>query len=123
VDESLADLGNRIKSDDLQFVLDAIVIQRQVGGSLAGLFELVAHTVRAREEFRRKVRALTTLPRTSANVLTVLPFVAAVAMTMMNATYMRPLWHTGTGHLLIGIGLAMVTCGGIILRRVGSVRA
>jgi tight adherence protein B len=123
VDDSLMDLGNRIKSDDLTFVLDAIVIQRQVGGSLAGLFELVAHTVRAREEFRRKVRALTSLPRASANVLTVLPFVAAVGLTLINRTYMRPLWHTSTGHVMIAIGLAMMLCGSVILRRVGSVKA
>jgi tight adherence protein B len=123
VDESLGELGNRIESEDLQFVLDAIVIQRQVGGSLAGLFELVAQTVRAREEFRRKVRALTSLPRASANVLTILPVGAAVAMTIQNGSYMRPLWHSSTGHLLLLAGVAMVACGGVVLRRVGSVKA
>ena len=45
--------------DDLIFVLDAITIQRQVGGSLAELFELVSETVREREQFRRKLRAIT----------------------------------------------------------------
>jgi tight adherence protein B len=122
VDESLGELGNRIKSEDLQFVLDAVMIQRQVGGSLASLFELVSHTVRSREEFRRKVRALTSLPRTSANVLTVLPFLAALGMTFMNKRYMAPLWHTSLGHILIGAGLGMMVCGGLVLRRIGSVR-
>lgn len=123
LDESLAELGNRIKSEDLKFVLDAVMIQRQVGGSLAGLLELVAHTVRSREEFRRKVRALTSLPRMSANVLTILPFIAAFALTFMNKHYMAPLWHTSLGHVLIGVALAMMLCGGIVLRRIGSVRA
>ncbi len=41
LEDSLSDLGERIRSEDLKFVLDAIVIQRQVGGSLAELFELV----------------------------------------------------------------------------------
>ena len=65
-------------------MLDAIVIQRQVGGSLAELFELVAETVRSREQFRRKVRALTGMVRASANVLTALPFVAALLLTLLN---------------------------------------
>ena len=43
LEDALAELGRRIRSADLQFVLDAIAIQRQVGGSLAELFELVAH--------------------------------------------------------------------------------
>ena len=66
------------RSADLQFVLDAITIQRQVGGSLAELFELVAETVRAREQFRRKLQAITGLVRISANMLTALPIVAAI---------------------------------------------
>ena len=44
-----ADLGERVQSEDLLFVLDAIMVQRQVGGSLAELFELVSETVRSRE--------------------------------------------------------------------------
>jgi tight adherence protein B len=123
VDESLAEIGNRIRSADLQFVLDAVTVQRQVGGSLAGLFELVAHTVRAREEFRLKVKALTSLPRTTARVLTVLPFVAAFGLTLLNKSYMSPLWHTSLGHVMTAVGLAMMTCGGILLRRIGSVAA
>ena len=70
LEDALADLGRRIRSKDLQFVLDAIAIQRQVGGSLAELFELVAETVRAREQFRRKLRAVTGQVRISAKVLT-----------------------------------------------------
>ena len=55
LEDALAELGRRIRSADLRFVLDAIAIQRQVGGSLAELFELVATTVRAREQFRRNL--------------------------------------------------------------------
>ena len=70
LEDALAELGRRIRSTDLQFVLDAIAIQRQVGGSLAELFVLVATTVRAREQFRRNLRAITGQVRMSANVLT-----------------------------------------------------
>ena len=82
LEDALAELGRRIRSADLQFVLDAIAIQRQVGGSLAELFELVATTVRAREQFRRNLRAITGQVRISANVLTGLPIVAAVLLTL-----------------------------------------
>ena len=103
-------------------VLDAIMIQRQVGGSLAELFELVSETVRSREQFRRKVRALTGMVRASANVLTVLPFVAAVGLTLINPNYMRPLWTTTGGHAMVAIALVMMTLGTITLRRIGTVK-
>ena len=105
LDDALAELGGRIRSEDLKFVLDAITIQRQIGGSLAELFELVAETVRSREQFRRKVKALTGMVRTSANVLTALPFVAALLLTSLNHDYMRPLWSTNGGHMMVAIGL------------------
>jgi tight adherence protein B len=122
LEDSLADLGRRIHSEDLRFVLDAIVIQRQVGGSLAELFELVSETVRSREQFRRKVRALTGMVRMSANVLTILPFVAAAGLTLLNPTYMHPLWTTTAGHMMVAVGLVMMTFGTITLRRIGTVK-
>ncbi len=122
LEDALAELGRRVRSADLQFVLDAIAIQRQVGGSLAELFELVATTVRSREQFRRNLRAITGQVRISANVLTGLPIVAAVLLTLVNPSYMSPLWHTSNGHILTLVGLAMVVCGSLVLRRVGKVR-
>jgi tight adherence protein B len=122
LDDSLADLGQRIRSKDVKFVLDAITIQRQIGGSLAELFALVAETVRSREQFRRKVRALTGMVRTSANVLTALPFLAALLLTVLNPDYMRPLWTTTGGHVMVAVGLAMMTLGTITLRRIGTVK-
>ena len=121
LDDALLDLGDRMRSVDLAFVLAAITVQREVGGSLAALFELVAGTVRAREQFRRKVRALTGMVRTSANVLIALPFIAAVLITAMDGAYMRPLWHSSSGHLLVSVALAMMTLGAVVLRRIGSV--
>jgi tight adherence protein B len=123
LDDALLDLGDRLRSVDLAFVLAAIAVQREVGGSLAALFELVADTVRAREKFRTKVRALTGMVRTSANVLIALPFVAAALITAVDSTYMHPLWHSSTGHLLVAAALAMMTMGTVVLRRIGSVRA
>lgn len=121
LDDALLDLGDRLRSVDLAFVLAAIAVQREVGGSLASLFELVADTVRAREQFRRKVRALTGMVRASANVLIALPFVAAVLITAVDGSYMRPLWHSSSGHLLVAVALAMMTVGTVVLRRIGSV--
>src|SRR5262249_13915337 len=51
MDAALADMGNRIGSKNLTFVLTSVTIQRQIGGSLAGLFDMVAETVRQRQQF------------------------------------------------------------------------
>jgi tight adherence protein B len=53
----------------------------------------------------------------SAYVLIGLPFFIAVAVTAMNPTYMAPLYQTSTGHILIVIGLTMMTIGSLILKK------
>jgi tight adherence protein B len=123
LEDGLADLGKRVRSDDFNFVLDAIMIQRQVGGSLAGLFEIVAETVRAREEFRRKLKALTGMVRTSANVLTFLPVAVAALLSVLNPGYMSVFYKTGAGHIMAVIGALMIIVGAVMLRKIGKVEA
>src|SRR5207342_552072 len=101
MDEALADMAQRIGSRNFEFVITAVTIQRQVGGSLAGLFDMVADTVRNRQQFAKKIKGLTAMGRASAYVLIGLPFFIALAITVMNPSYMDPLYHTPTGHKLI----------------------
>lgn len=120
--DALGGVGDRVSSDDLPFVLTAIEIQHQVGGSLADLLALVAGTVRSRQQFRRKVRAVTGMGRMTAGTLIALPFVAGAGLTALRPDYMAPLWHTSTGHLLVLLAAGMVATGSLVLRRIVAVR-
>ena len=122
MDEALAETAERIGSKNFSFVITAVTIQRQVGGSLAGLFDMVADTVRQRQQFARKIRGLTAMGRASAYVLIALPFFIAFAITLLNPTYMAPLYDTSTGHMLIIVGLVMMAFGSLILRKLVSFR-
>jgi tight adherence protein B len=122
MDEALADTAERIGSENFSFVITAVAIQRQVGGSLAGLFDMVADTVRQRQQFARKIRSLTAMGRASAYVLVGLPFFIALAITLLNPTYMDPLYHSSTGHMLIFMGLGMMAFGSLLLKKIVSFR-
>ena len=122
MDEALADTAERIGSKNFSFVITAVTIQRQIGGSLAGLFDMVADTVRQRQQFARKIRGLTAMGRASAYVLIALPFFIAFAITLLNPTYMEPLYNTSTGHMLIIVGLVMMAFGSLLLRKIVSFR-
>ena len=122
MDEALVDMAQRIGSKNFEFVITAVTIQRQVGGSLAGLFDMVADTVRNRQQFAKKIKGLTAMGRASAYVLVGLPFFVAMMLTLLNSEYMRPLWHTSTGHKLIIIMLAMIGFGSLVLRKIVNFR-
>ena len=77
MDDALADMAARIGSKNVTFVVTAVTIQRQVGGSLAGIFDMVAEAVRNRQQFARKIRSLTAMGRASAYVLVGRPLLHA----------------------------------------------
>jgi tight adherence protein B len=118
IEEALAEAGERLGSKDFEFVITSVTIQGQVGGSLAGLIDMVADTVRQRQQFARKIRGLTAMGRASAYVLMALPFFVAFLLTVMNPEYMDPLFHTSTGHTLILVGIFMMMLGSLALRRI-----
>ncbi|HET8651567.1 MAG TPA: type II secretion system F family protein [Gaiellaceae bacterium] len=120
IDDSLAEMAERLGSKNFEFVITAVTIQRQVGGSLAGLIDMVADTVRQRQQFIRKIKGLTAMGRAGAYVLVGLPFFVAAVITLMNRSYMDPLYHSSTGHKLIILMLVMMAFGSFLLRRIVS---
>lgn len=120
IDDALSEMADRVQSKNLSFVMTAVTIQRQVGGSLAGIFDMVADAVRQRQAFARKIRGLTAMGRASAYTLVGMPFVLAGIITAINAEYMSPLYTTSIGHKLIIVGLVMMAIGSYLLRKIAS---
>ena len=122
MDDALGDMAARIGSKNVSFVVTAVTIQRQVGGSLAGIFDMVADAVRNRQQFARKIRSLTAMGRASAYVLVGVPFFMLATITMLSPEYMDPLYHSSTGHKLLIMGLVMIAIGSLMLRKIVSFR-
>jgi tight adherence protein B len=60
--------------------------------------------------------------RASAGVLVALPFAAALGLSAVNPGYMRPLYTSPTGHVLIVLGFVMIAIGSLLLKRIVSLR-
>ena len=122
MDDALAEMAERLGSKNFEFTITAVTIQRQVGGSMATLFDMVADTVRQRQQFARKVKALTAMGRMSAYTLVAIPFLLAGGITLINHDFMHPLYHTHTGQMLMLLGLGMMSIGSLILKKIVSFR-
>ncbi len=121
-DDAMQSMAERIGSIDFEFVVMSVNIQRQVGGSLAELLDQVADTVRQRQQFRRKVKALCAMGRMSAYTLVALPFLMGLAIVAINPSYIAPLFNTGTGRMLVVIALVAISLGAMILKKIVSFR-
>jgi tight adherence protein B len=123
VEQALDDMSKRLGSESFELVVLTTDVQRRIGGNVAEIFDQVAETVRKRQQFASRVRALVAMGVLSARVLLGMPFVLAGVLTLINHSYMAPLYTTGTGHILIAIALSMMTVGALVLRRMVKPRA
>jgi tight adherence protein B len=117
---ALEAMAQRMNSTNFGFVVMAVNIQRTVGGSLAEILDMVADTVRQRQQFSRKVKALTAQGRMSAYVLLAMPFLMGLAIFALNPAYMSILFTSAAGKVMIAGSLVMMGIGSMIIRKIVS---
>ncbi len=116
-------LRDRVRDEDLSLVIDAMLIQRRVGGNLAEVLTNISWTIRERIRIRGEVAALTGQAKMSGWVLGGLPVALALILSALNPDYMAPLFTTDTGHLLLAGGITSEVIGFALMRKIASVQA
>ena len=117
IDDALSAMAMRINSPDLKWAVIAINVQRQVGGNLAEVLDIVANTVRERAYIRRQINVLSAEGRLSVAILASLPFFILLYMAIVNPRYINPLFTTTLGIALLVAGLAWMGLGIFIMSR------
>jgi tight adherence protein B len=118
IDDALSAMAERVGSDDLRWAVIAVNVQRQVGGNLAEVLDIVANTVRERAYLRRQVNVLSAEGRLSVGILAVLPFGILLYISIVNGDYIRPLFTTAPGLILLAAGAAMMALGIWVMTRI-----
>jgi tight adherence protein B len=98
--DALTEVAQRVRSDDFEWVVTAIGIQREVGGNLAELLDIVAETMIARARIRREAHTLTAEGRIGAVVISVMPVAIGLFVYAVNPSYISPLFHEAFGEIL-----------------------
>jgi len=111
MDDALKDLLERIENDDLELLVTALLIQRQVGGNLAEVLDGISHTIRERVRIKGEIRTMTAEGRMSAIILSALPVGVALILSVLNPEYVSTLIREP-------IGIAMII-GAVIMQLIG----
>lgn len=117
LEDALERVAHRMHSDDLAWVVMAIRIQRQVGGNLAEVLLTTVATMRDRAQTRRQVRTLSAEGRLSAYVLIGLPIGIALFLFWARGEYMRPLYTTPAGIVMLAVGSLLLVLGSLWMRK------
>lgn len=118
LEDSLTALGERVGSRDLELIVTVILINREVGGNLAEVFDRIGDTIRERIRIRGDLKAMTAQARMSAWVIGLLPPGMTLAILWISPGTMAPLLLHGKGPILLGIGAGMESMGILVLMRI-----
>ncbi|NTU83605.1 MAG: secretion system protein [Chloroflexales bacterium] len=94
-EDALGNLQRRVPSDDLDLLITAVNIQMEVGGNLAQILDTIGHTIRERVRIKGEINTLTAQGRISAWVITALPIGLALFISVVNPSYMAPIFTFG----------------------------
>ncbi|HLA43450.1 MAG TPA: type II secretion system F family protein [Aggregatilineales bacterium] len=112
LDEALGHMLERMPSEDLDLVITAVNIQREVGGNLAEILEVISHTIRERIKLKGDIRVLTAQGRVTGYVIGGLPVVLLGFLMMVNPDYVSRLFtNRMCGWPMLGCGAGMVAMG------------
>ncbi len=118
VGDSLQGIAHRTQSQDFEWAVMAIEIQREVGGNLAEVLNTVANTMLQRNRLRGEIRALTAEGRLSAIVLGLLPFLMFGFLYSSNREYLQPLLDETLGQVALGFGVLLIAAGIFWLKKI-----
>jgi len=118
IDDAMNEMAERVGSEDMRWAVMAVNIQRQVGGNLAEVLDIVANTVRERAYVHRQVRVLSAEGRLSIAILTALPFGIFFYLALVNPEYVAPLFTTMIGRILLLIGGTLMGLGVFSMTRI-----
>jgi tight adherence protein B len=121
LEDSFNDLKERMPSEDLDLMIQAILIQRQVGGNLASVLDKIVETIRDRTKIHRQIQTLTAQGRLSGIVIGLLPIILGFVIYLIQPAYIGTLFHHPIGIILLMAGVISGIIGFIMIKKITTI--
>jgi tight adherence protein B len=120
--EALLNLAKRVPVPDLQFLVTAMLVQKETGGNLAEVLDKAGAVIRERSRLLGQLRIYTAQGRLTGWILGLLPFIVFGLMNFLNPGYARALIDDPTGRMFIWGGLGLMVIGVWLIRKIVDIR-
>lgn len=121
MEQALSNMLRRIDSEDLDLMITAVNIQREVGGNLADILDVISFTIRERVRIKGEIRTLTAQGRISAYVITFLPIGLTLLLLVLNRSYMMKMFTHICGWMMVGVGIILIASGAFALTKITNI--
>ena len=118
---ALENMVNRVGSDDLELMVTAVLIQRQIGGNLSEILDNISSTIRQRVKMKGEIRALTAQGRLSGYVIAGLPVLLGGLMAVISPDQIKLLFSEPIGIAMLGAALLSESIGIFVVSKIVNV--
>jgi tight adherence protein B len=120
--DAVLELGERVPSKDLHFLITAILVQRETGGDLTEILDRTSRVIRDRVRIEGEIRTYTAQGRLTGWILSALPVLMLVLINILSPGYSTVLFHDPIGRMLLYGGAALIGVGGFIISRIVDIK-
>lgn len=121
LEDSLETLAARLKLAEVELVVAAMTIARDVGGNLAETFDRLASTLRAKAQMEGKIRSLTSQGKLQGLVVGMLPIFLMMVLSYLQPAEMHPLFHSLLGWGVLAVIGILLFVGFVMIKKIVTI--
>jgi tight adherence protein B len=122
LEDALGSVAHRMNNRDIEQVALVSSLQRETGGNAAEVLDRVTENIRERQALRRLVRTLTAQGRLSRWIVSILPVALLLLISLINPSYMRPLFTHTSGKVILAVGALLIVAGSLVIKRIVEIK-
>lgn len=128
MEKALENLLRRIPSEDLDFVITAINVQREVGGNLSEILDTISFTIRERVRIKGEIRVMTANVRASGTILSLIPLGLALALWFLSPEYIGQFFapndfvpQPACGIISVAVIIGLIVAGYFVMMKIADI--
>lgn len=122
IETALWRVAKTVETDEFNFLIVALSIQRDTGGNLAETLANLSLLLRSRQQLRLKIRAFTSEARATMMIMAGLPFLVGGGLFLISPEYIGPLLTTSTGQMVAGAAGCSMALGIFIMNKIATIK-
>lgn len=122
IDDALENMGARIKSQHLQLMISAVLVQRQTGGNLSQILESISETIRDRMKLRKQLKTSTASGKMSGMIVGAMPVVMLLLFTLINYDFVKVLYLEPRGNIVLAVIAGLEAIAFLVIKKITTVK-
>ncbi len=117
LDQGIERMTERMPLSEVNFLAIVMAIQAKTGGNLSEALGNLSRVLRDRRKMKMKVKAISQEAKASASIIGSLPFIMITLIWFANPEYLKPLFETNIGNILMVASATWMTIGVLVMRK------